>query len=76
MEQAEIELGFDARIPALREAVSDTDHGFIITITRIEEEAEFESYRVHKERNREGSVPQEEEPEDLFNPADLRCGRL
>ena len=44
MEQAEIELGFDAQESQLCiEAVSDTDHGFIITITRIEEEAEFES---------------------------------
>jgi len=44
MEQAEIELGFDAQESQLCiEAVSDTDHGFVITITRIEEEAEFES---------------------------------
>jgi len=44
MEQAEIELGFDAQESELCiEAVSDTDHGFVITITRIEEEAEFES---------------------------------
>lgn len=44
MEQAEIELGFDSQESQLCiEAVSDTDHGFVITITRIEEEAEFES---------------------------------
>lgn len=44
MEQAEIELGFEAQESQLCiEAVSDTDHGFVITITRIEEESEFES---------------------------------
>jgi len=47
MEQAEIELGFDAQESQLCiEAVSDTDHGFVITITKLEEEAEFES--IHK----------------------------
>lgn len=44
MEQAEIELGFDAQESQLCiEAVSDTDHGFVITITRIEEDSDFES---------------------------------
>jgi Negative regulator of genetic competence (MecA). len=44
MEQAEIELGFDAQDSQLCiEAVTDTDHGFVITITRMEEEPEFES---------------------------------
>ncbi|SHJ47902.1 adaptor protein MecA [Thermoclostridium caenicola] len=44
MEQAEIELGFDTQESQLCiEAVSDTEHGFVITITRIEEDSEFES---------------------------------
>lgn len=44
MEQAEIELGFDAHESQLCiEAVSDVDQGFVITITRIEEENDFES---------------------------------
>ncbi len=44
MEQAEIELGFEAHESQLCiEAVSDVDQGFVITITRIEEENEFES---------------------------------
>lgn len=44
MEQAEIELGFEAQESQLCiEAVSDVEHGFVITITRVEEEAEFES---------------------------------
>lgn len=44
MEQAEIELGFEAQESQLCiEAVSDVDHGFVITITRVEEESEFES---------------------------------
>ncbi len=44
MEQAEVELGFDALESQLCvEAVSDSDHGFIITITRIDDEGEFES---------------------------------
>lgn len=44
MEQAEIELGFEAQESQLCiEAVSDVDQGFVITITRIEEENEFES---------------------------------
>jgi adapter protein MecA 1/2 len=44
MEQAEIELGFEAQESQLCiEAVSDVDHGFVITITRMEEESEFES---------------------------------
>lgn len=44
MEQAEIELGFDAQESQLCiEAVSDVEQGFAITITRIEEENEFES---------------------------------
>lgn len=44
MEQAEIELGFEAQESQLCiEAVSDVDHGFVITITRIDEDNEFES---------------------------------
>ncbi len=44
MEQAEIELGFEAQESQLCiEAVSDVEHGFVITITRMEEENEFES---------------------------------
>lgn len=44
MEEAEIELGFEAQESQLCiEAVSDVDHGFVITITRMEEENEFES---------------------------------
>jgi adapter protein MecA 1/2 len=44
MEQAEIELGFEAQESQLCiEAVTDVEHGFVITITRVEEEAEFES---------------------------------
>lgn len=44
MEQAEIELGFEAQESQLCiEAVSDVDQGFVITITRLEEENEFES---------------------------------
>lgn len=47
MEQAEIELGFDAQESQLCiETVSDVDHGFIITITRTAEDNEFES--LHK----------------------------
>lgn len=44
MEQAEIELGFEAQESQLCiEAVTDVEHGFVITITKVEEEAEFES---------------------------------
>lgn len=44
MEQAEIELGFEAQESQLCiEAVSDVEHGFVITITRIDEDNEFES---------------------------------
>lgn len=44
MEQAEVELGFDALESQLCvEAVTDVDHGFIITITRMDDEGEFES---------------------------------
>jgi adapter protein MecA 1/2 len=44
MEQAEIELGFESQESQLCiEAVSDVDHGFVITITRMDEENEFES---------------------------------
>lgn len=44
MEQAEIELGFEAQESQLCiEAVSDVEHGFMITITRMDDEAEFES---------------------------------
>ena len=47
MQQAEIELGFDAQESQLCiEAVSDVEHGFVITITRIEEDGDFES--LHK----------------------------
>ncbi|NLM73182.1 MAG: adaptor protein MecA [Clostridiaceae bacterium] len=47
MEQAELELGFDAHESQLCiEAVSDVDHGFVITITRVDEENDFES--IHK----------------------------
>ena len=47
MEQAEVELGFDAMESQLCvEAVTDVDHGFIITITRMDDEGEFES--IHK----------------------------
>ncbi len=44
MEQAEVELGFDAMESQLCvEAVTDVDHGFVITITRMDDEGEFES---------------------------------
>ena len=47
MEQAEIELGFEVQESQLCiEAVSDVDQGFVITITRIDEENDFES--IHK----------------------------
>jgi len=44
MEQAEVELGFDSMESQLCvEAVTDVDHGFIITITRMDDEGELES---------------------------------
>jgi adapter protein MecA 1/2 len=44
MEQAELELGFEAQESQLCiEAVSDVDHGFVITITRVDDEGDFES---------------------------------
>jgi len=44
MEQAEVELGFDSTATNLSvEAMTDMEHGFVITITRIDEEGEFES---------------------------------
>ncbi|NLM75716.1 MAG: adaptor protein MecA [Clostridiaceae bacterium] len=45
MEQAELELGFEAQESQLCiEAVSDVEHGFVITITRVDEENDFESF--------------------------------
>ena len=39
MEQAEIELGFEAQESQLCiEAVSDVDQGFVITITRLDDD--------------------------------------
>jgi len=47
MEQAETELGFNVAEEQLCiEAVSDVDEGFIITITKMDEDGEFES--IHK----------------------------
>lgn len=47
MDQAEEELGFDSSDSQLIiEAMNDTDVGFVITITRMDEEGEFES--IHK----------------------------
>ncbi|HHY65309.1 MAG TPA: adaptor protein MecA [Clostridiaceae bacterium] len=44
MEQAEIELGFEAQESQLCiEAVSDVDQGFVITITKIDDDNDFES---------------------------------
>jgi len=44
MEQAEIELGFEAQESQLCiEAVSDVDQGFVITITKLDDDNEFES---------------------------------
>lgn len=44
MEQAEIELGFDAHESQLCiEAVTDVDQGFVITITKLDDDNEFES---------------------------------
>jgi adapter protein MecA 1/2 len=44
MEQAEVELGFDSMESQLCvEAVTDVDHGFIITITRMDDDGEMES---------------------------------
>lgn len=46
MEEAEIEFGFETQESQLSiEAVSDIDHGFVITITRIDEENDFESFQ-------------------------------
>ncbi len=47
MEQAEIELGFNASDSQLCiEAVPDSQDGFIITITKLDEDGDFES--IHK----------------------------
>jgi len=47
MEQAELELGFETHESQLCiEAVTDVDQGFVITITKIDEEGDFES--IHK----------------------------
>jgi len=44
MEQAEIELGFEAQESQLCiEAVSDVDQGFVITITKMDDDNDFES---------------------------------
>ena len=47
MEQAELELGFETQESQLCiEAVSDVEQGFVITITRIDDDGDFES--IHK----------------------------
>lgn len=47
MEQAELELGFETHESQLCiEAVTDVDQGFVITITKIDEDGDFES--IHK----------------------------
>jgi len=47
MEQAEIQLGFKASDSQLCiEAIPDTNEGFVITITKIDEDGDFES--IHK----------------------------
>jgi len=47
MEQAELELGFETQESQLCiEAVTDVEQGFVITITRIDEDGDFES--IHK----------------------------
>jgi len=47
MEQAELELGFETHESQLCiEAVTDVEQGFVITITRIDEDGDFES--IHK----------------------------
>ncbi|NLM28281.1 MAG: adaptor protein MecA [Clostridiaceae bacterium] len=44
MEQAELELGFETHESQLCiEAVTDIDQGFVITITKIDEDGDFES---------------------------------
>ncbi|AGC67353.1 negative regulator of genetic competence [Thermoclostridium stercorarium subsp. stercorarium DSM 8532] len=44
MEQAELELGFETNESQLCiEAVTDVDQGFIITITKIDDDSDFES---------------------------------
>ena len=51
MEQAEVELGFDAMESQLCvEAVTDVDHGFVITITRMDDEG---GIRIHSEIHQE-----------------------
>lgn len=47
MEQAELELGFETHESQLCiEAVTDVEQGFVITITRIDDDGDFES--IHK----------------------------
>lgn len=47
MEQAEIQFGFDTSDSQLViEAIPDSDEGFIITISRVDEDGDFES--IHK----------------------------
>jgi len=47
MEQAELELGFETNESQLCiEAVTDVEQGFVITITKIEDDGDFES--IHK----------------------------
>ena len=48
MEQAEVELGFNATDSQLCiEAIPDSDEGFIITISKIDEDGDFESIQKY-----------------------------
>jgi adapter protein MecA 1/2 len=48
MEQAEIQLGFNASDSQLCiEAIPDSDEGFIITITKLDEDGDFESIQKY-----------------------------
>ena len=69
MEQAELELGFEAQESQLCiEAVSDVEHGFVITITRVDEENDFESIQKFiKNRYKRKDLVSKKKPASIYS---------
>ena len=73
MEQAELELGFETHESQLCiEAVTDVEQGFVITITKVEDDGDFESIQKFiKNRYRRNDLKIKEDQQHMFYSDDI-----
>jgi adapter protein MecA 1/2 len=75
MEQAEVEFGFDvAESQLVIEPNSDSDDGFVITITKMDEEGDFESIQKYiKSRYRNTDIRVKKKSRKVYSTLLIYC---